>query len=297
MLERGGIALSGIGDEASSSLEEQARVHAELGWTELELRSADGAAFADWDDALTGKARRLLSGAGLKASIADSRIGNWERTISTPYERELEELERCAERLLRLGGWGLRVMSWPNDGLSESDWEKSVLERMDRLAEQAGRCGVTLLHENCAGWAGCDPERALRLVETVGRPSLRLLVDTGNGIAYRYSAPDYLRRALPYVEHVHVKDGRLENGKAMYTLPGRGDAGVAECLGLLLDAGYTGLLAIEPHLHVVPHLGERGGGAGQLEAYAAYGRELERLLAAVRADARSEAAAAGEEPA
>lgn len=144
MLERGGIALSGIGDEASSSLEEQARVHAELGWTELELRSADGAAFADWDDALTGKARRLLSGAGLKASIADSRIGNWERTISTPYERELEELERCAERLLRLGGWGLRVMSWPNDGLSESDWEKACWSGWtgspSRPAAAASRC-------------------------------------------------------------------------------------------------------------------------------------------------------------
>jgi len=59
-------------------------------------------------------------------------------------------------------------------------------------------------------------------------------------------------RPRDHVAHVHVKDAVA--GPA-YTLPGDGDARVADCLRLLLDNGYRGAFSLEPHLGVLPHRG------------------------------------------
>jgi sugar phosphate isomerase/epimerase len=95
------------------------------------------------------------------------------------------------------------------------------------------------------------------MLEEVDSPALRLVFDTGNGLAYGYRSTDYLAAVLPWVAHVHVKDGRRAPGDAgpEWTLPGAGQAEVAACVGLLEEAGYTGFYSLEPHVAHIPHLG------------------------------------------
>ncbi|MFD6950080.1 MULTISPECIES: sugar phosphate isomerase/epimerase [unclassified Nocardiopsis] len=137
-------------------------------------------------------------------------------------------------------------------------------------------------HENCAGWAGESAERALDLLAEVDSPALRLLFDTGNGVAHGYRAPETLRALVAHVAHVHVKDAVTgPGGEVGHVLPGTGEAGVAACLDLLAEHGYAGALSIEPHLHLRPHLRASGAdpGRGDRAAFVAYGHELERLMA------------------
>ncbi|MNI19336.1 Inosose dehydratase [compost metagenome] len=271
--------LSGLGDEAGQSLGEQIRAHLDLGWEEIELRSLQGEFLSDWDYGVFLGVCRDLAAAGLRVTVIDSRIANWSRPITAPFEQDEEELKILADRMHTLGSRNVRVMSYPNDGLPEDEWRDRVVERMHRLTELAAKNEIVLLHENCSGWGGESPENCLYLIQKINHPAFRLLFDTGNGIAYKYDAFQFLQQVWPYVEHVHIKDGMRERNDTIYTLPGEGHSKVRECVKWLYDHDYRGILAIEPHLHLIPHLQQSGGGSDMSASYITYGRHFERWLA------------------
>jgi L-ribulose-5-phosphate 3-epimerase len=268
--------LAGIGDEAAPDLTGQLRAIGELGWPAVELRTVDGRALADLDRTERDQLVLAIARAGLRVPCLDSRIGSWSGSVAEPFEHDLAELAALTRLCAELGTPYVRIMSYPNAGLSERDWRARVLDRVCRLAEVAERAGITLLHENCAGWAGTRADRAIELLDAVGSPALRLLFDVGNGIAHGYDAAGLLADLVRFVAHVHVKDAVGGGEDTAYTLPGDGCAGVADCLGMLRANGYAGALSIEPHLATRPHEG-RWADAGGTAAFVAAGRRLAEL--------------------
>ncbi|MFW6692215.1 sugar phosphate isomerase/epimerase family protein [Streptomyces sp. MAR4 CNX-425] len=277
-----GIRFAGVGDEAAPGLAGQISAVRRLGWTAVELRDIDGTALADLGAAAFDRTAAALHEAGLDVVCVDSRIANWARPVTGDFELDRAELACLATRCATLGTRYVRVMSYPNDPdapLGEPEWARRTVARMRRLARQAEDAGLVLLHENCAGWAGADAARSLRLLAEVDSPALRLVFDTGNGVAYGYDAYDLLAELVDHVEHVQVKDARAEAGEAVYTLPGEGTCRVADCLQLLLDRGYTGYWSIEPHRAVRPHEGRTDAGRDGVAGFVEYGRALEVLAA------------------
>ena len=296
-----GILYAGIGDEAGRTLEQQIRAVTDLGWRLIELRSVDGTAIADLDEAAFDGLVEGVGRAGLTTACVDSRIADWSRSISQPLEQDLVELDRLAPRCAALGTRYLRVMSYPNDGWDEASWRTEVVRRLRLLTSRAAAHGLVLLHENCAGWAGTSADRMLALLEEVDSPALRLLFDTGNGASYGYRTDEMLagllRQCPEAIVHVHVKDSVGSGEQARFTLPGEGESRVAHCLRLLLDHGFAGVWSIEPHLALRPHESRTELGEDGPELFAEYGRRLEQL---VRTDVLAPgplAAAAGKGPA
>ncbi|CRK59494.1 hypothetical protein [Alloactinosynnema sp. L-07] len=267
--------LAGIGDEAGPALADQLAAVAELGWTAIELRTVDGVHIADLDRRAFERAADTIAEHGVRTVCVDSRIGDWSSAITGDFERDLDELRMLARRCATLNTRHVRIMSYPNDGLDDLDWARRVHRRIRELAARAEQAGLVLLHENCAGWAGADAKRALDLLVETGSPALRLLFDTGNGIAYGYSGVELLADVIEFVDHVHIKDG---TDGPVWTVPGAGAADVGGCLDLLADAGYRGALSIEPHLSLEPHADAPG--TGRADGFVAAGRALESLLAA-----------------
>lgn len=277
--------LAGIGDEAAAGLLGQTAAIRRLGWSGIELRTIDGSAVADLGADDVEQVRRSVDEAGLGVVSLASRIGNWARPITSPFADDMRELDVLAAHGDALGTRGVRVMSYPNDGLEEHAWRDRVLDRMSRLAERARELGLVLLHENCAGWAGSDGSRMVQLAEA-GGPALRLLFDIGNGVEHGYDARDLLDQVLPHVAHVHVKDAVGSAGAASYVPPGAGRCGVAECLRALFAAGYSGPLSLEPHLSVRPHEDvwpheNVRADRSAADRFVSAGRALERVVAGV----------------
>ncbi|NUO97093.1 MAG: sugar phosphate isomerase/epimerase [Nonomuraea sp.] len=269
--------LAGIGDEAAPDLDGQIAAVAELGWRRLELRTIDGVPVARLTDEAFARAAGRLGDAGVTVVAVASKIGDWSRPVTGDFALDLAELDVLARRCPQLGTRLVRIMSYPSGGLAEPEWGRRVRDRLRELARRAEDAGLLLVHENCAGWAGDRADRMLELVTGIGSPALRLLFDTGNGVAHGYPPLPMLRAVLPYVAHVHVKDAVTgPDGSAAYVLPGEGRAGVAACLRLLAAHGYTGVLSIEPHLRLRPHLGDPG--QGDMPGFVRYGRALERLV-------------------
>ncbi|MGF1428814.1 sugar phosphate isomerase/epimerase family protein [Kitasatospora sp. LaBMicrA B282] len=276
------IDYCGIADEAAVDLAGQLAATRELGWRAIELRTIDGQPVDLLSGPAFARAAARIAEAGLTVPVIASRIGGWSRPISCDLDQELAELAVLGDRCAVLGTRYLRIMSYPNEDpvggpLPEVEWEREVLRRTRVLAKHAADRGLVLLHENCAGWAGTDAGRALRLLEAAGPEAFGFLFDTGNGAAHGYRPLDQLRTLAPYVRHVQVKDATGGPAAPEYTLPGQGEAAVADCLRLLLATGYQGHWSIEPHLSVRPHEQFRAEPARCRADFAACGQALRSL--------------------
>ncbi|WP_432134835.1 MULTISPECIES: sugar phosphate isomerase/epimerase family protein [unclassified Streptomyces] len=271
--------LCGIGDEAALDLTGQLALHHELGMEAIELRTVDGRGLHELPTGDAADLARRTIVTGLRVPVVDTPVGSWSTTVGGDMDAELAVLERSAQVAALLGCSRLRVMSYPNDGRPPDEWRTEALRRMRLLAREAERLGVTLLHENCQGWGGQSAEHTVRMLEEVASPRLRLLFDTGNGLAYGYEALDFLWRVLPWVDHVHIKDGVVRpDGSAEFTMPGEGTADVAGCVRLLEEHGYRGHYSLEPHLARIPHLGLTGEPGALAAGYREYAHRLTALL-------------------
>lgn len=65
---------------------------------------------------------------GLASSIANSA-----QPITSDFQVYVEELKRAIPRMQRLGTRYIRVMSYPNDGISTDEWSKETFRRMKEL--------------------------------------------------------------------------------------------------------------------------------------------------------------------
>ncbi|WP_406982051.1 sugar phosphate isomerase/epimerase family protein [Nocardiopsis protaetiae] len=273
--------LAGIGDEAAPGLDGQLAALGALGWELLEVRTLDGVPIAAVPEDGVAAAAERIRGAGARVVAVAAKIGDWSRPATGDFALDLAELDALARRCAALGTRTVRIMSYPSGGLPAPEWGRTARARVRELAHRAEDAGLLLVHENCAGWAGEDAERALDLLAHADSPALRLLFDTGNGVAHGYDAPAMLRDLAPHVAHVHIKDAvRTPGGDTAYVPPGEGAAGVEECLRILAGHGYRGALSIEPHLHLRPHLLAHGAdpGRGDPAAFVEYGRRLEGLV-------------------
>lgn len=274
------LPLAAIGDEAGPDVDAQVSALTELGWAAIELRSVGGRQVAELSRARVAEVAERVRRARLRVVAVSSTIGGWGRSVATPLERDLDELDALAPRALALGARWVRVMSFENDGRPAAAWRAEALDRLARLTDRAQRHGLTLLHENCLGWASQGAEEALELVARVGGDGLRLLLDVGNVAVHGQDPLAYAAAVADWVAHVHVKDSVGTGSGARFVYPGEGEARVAECMRLLHERGYRGAWSIEPHLDVAPHLGRYVAGTAARDRLVDYGRRFERFVRA-----------------
>ena len=268
------------GDEAGRTLEQQIAVHREAGWTRIELRTLADRPIHALTRSDLARAAEHLGAANLGVCALASPIGNWERPVSRAFADDLELLDAALTAAVALGTTRIRIMSYPNDGLTTRAWREAVIARLSELTRRAAAVGVTLLLENCAGYAAHDPERMLELLDAVGDPALRVLFDTGNPVVHGADGLHYLRRVLPFVEHIHVKDAKAPTASrpAKLCAPGDGDARVADCVGAALASGFAGCLVAEPEVARVTHRRLTAPDGFLRQSFLAWCENWERLL-------------------
>jgi sugar phosphate isomerase/epimerase len=285
------IKLTGFADEAGPTLADQIRAHQELGWDSIEVRmigaKPNDRNFVALDDAAYRQCLRELSAAKMGISCFGSAIANWARKITGDFQQDLDDLKRAAPRMRETKTRFIRVMSWPNDGLSQADWLKEAARRLKELARIAEGEGVILAHENCSGYGGESPEMLGELLAAVPSPAFKVALDTGNPPAHSGRNEDcvegrtwaFYQIAKSHIVHVHIKDAKPgSEGKPVFCFPGEGAGEVRRVVADLVKTGYDGYLSIEPHIKSVVHLGKTGEPAGAFETYVEYGRRMAAIL-------------------
>lgn len=250
-----GVTLSAFGDEIAEPLEDQLKLLQELKVFGLECRTAWGVNVLKLTDEQARHARQLCDDAGVPVRCLGSPIGK--SPLADPIEQELANLDRLIEIGSILGTRNIRIFSfYPPDTSTNAHYDQHVPEVIDRLGaltEKAASAGFYLLHENEKDIVGDTPERCHALVTGVNSPHLRLIWDPANfvqvGVADQVDRYWDLMGSL--IGYVHIKDARLADGRV--TAAGEGDGQVPQLLARLKDAGYSGVLALEPHLKVAAH--------------------------------------------
>ena len=276
--------ITGIADEAGQPLETQIRAHHELGLKHIEVRMVDNQLFTQMDDEAFNSVFERLAAADLQISCYGSAIANWSRPITGDFQVDVDELERCIPRMQKTKTQFIRVMSWPNEGLSQEDWGNETVRRMKVLAQMAEAGGITLGLENCTGYASQNASKMLEFIERVNSPALKIIFDTGNSVGYNLNGLDMYTQLKPHIAYVHIKDGyRDSDGQIHYVQPNCGVGYVRQILSDLHANGYEGGISLEPHVMAVVHTGKTNDDAEALyQSYIEYGVNLKAIMEKVR---------------
>ncbi len=289
--------LMGIGDEAGGKLEAQIRATKALDWKYIEMRGVEVDGFEkgnlhDIPDAAFDIVEEQLKENGLEIYAFGSTIMNWGKTIETPWDVTLAEVNRCIPRMKRLGTKFVRVMSFkPADDADTTP--PAVFDRGKEVTDRFLAEGLQPVHENCMNYGGMSWRHAEELVEKV--PGLKWVFDTANPIFNsdrRQSRPwprqdpwEFWQHIKSHTAHIHIKDCTWNNAKndADYNFPGEGEGRVRDILADAIAGGYDAGVSIEPHMMVVFHDSDSAASEEDTyDNYVEYGRRLEKLIANIR---------------
>ncbi len=292
--------FTGFADEASSDFDVQIKATKELGWNLIETRGLCGGNLASITDAQFDEVCAKLEKAGVSFNCFGSGIGNWAKPIAEPPDSSYDEMRKAIPRMHKLGIKLIRIMSFlvPAELYGQSDqFQNEVIKRIKVIARMAEDAGITLVHENCSSWGGLSLDHTLRLLEGVNSPALKLVHDTGNPVFHddvrgnppykKQSSWEYYNAVKEHVVYVHIKDGRIIDGKHIYTFAGDGDGDVRKILVDLIKNGYDGGYSMEPHMVTVYHdksVSEEEKQANMYKNYVEYGKRFMKLLAEVKKD-------------
>ncbi|MFC1461951.1 sugar phosphate isomerase/epimerase family protein, partial [Verrucomicrobiota bacterium] len=128
------------------------------------------------------------------------------------------------------------------------------------VTEFASDLGVKTMVEN-HGYFCQDSDRVEKLVNAVNHPNFGALIDIGNFACVDENPGTAVGRLMPYASHVHVKDFHFKRGTDPWpgkgwflsrggnylrcAIIGHGNVPVTQCLKIVKNAGYDGVLAIE----------------------------------------------------
>ena len=239
------IILSGFSDEIAPELDLQLAAIREWGLSHIELRAADGVNVSDFSTEKGKEVKNKLAGAGVSVSSIGSPIGKI--GIEEDFAPHLEKLKRTLEIQKELGAPYLRMFSfYIPQGRAPEDFREEVLDRVGRMAEEAGRWDSVLLHENEKGIYGDNAPRCQDLLEQLAGPHFQAVFDFANFIQVGQETLPAYGLLKPYVAYVHVKDALLSTGAVVPA--GQGDGHVRDILTDLLGGGWKGFLSLEPHL-------------------------------------------------
>jgi len=293
--------LTGFADEAARDLETQIQATREIGWRRISARGVNGANLHELAQDEFDRVAEQIDEAGIIIPEFGSLIGNWGKKITSNFDVTLAEIERAIPRMHRLNTKMIRVMSYAQEPWGEDQNEEERFRRLREIHARFADEGLQAIHENCMNWGGFSPEHTLRLIQEV--PGIKLVFDTANPVfqldrskpladgSFPWQDPlEFYQKVKEHIVHVHIKDctnpPQGESEPATYTLPGQGQGKVREILTALKNDGYSGGLAIEPHVATVFHAvdGQEPDWQQCYDSYVEYGHATNKLVAELGID-------------
>ena len=236
--------ISGFADEIAQELDVQIEAVSRLGIQYIEMRGVDGNNLIYHPDAKVKEIRQKLEDAGIKLSALGSPLGKI--GIEDPFEPHFEEFKRACEIAHRMDTKNIRMFSFYIPEGKEKEYKGKVFDRLGRFADYAGRNDIVLLHENEKGIYGAKAPECLEIMKKLGSDHFRAIFDFANFVQCGQDTLEAYDLLKDYVDYIHVKDARKENGTVVPV--GYGDGNVEAILKKLFASGFDGFLSLEPHL-------------------------------------------------
>ncbi len=181
-------------------------------------------------------------------------------------EKEIDRLKEEVQVAAILGSPGMRHdATWGVDikkmGPKNFDAVLPILVKGCRaVTEYAESLGIKTMVEN-HGYFAQDSDRVEKLVTAVNHANFGLLTDMGNFMCADENSAVAMGKVLPYAVHVHAKDFHWKSGMEANpgdgwfltrggnylrgAIIGHGNAPIQQCIKLLKNSHYDGVLSVE----------------------------------------------------
>jgi len=212
---------------------------------------------------LSKSLRRRAADAGIE--VSSLVVGaNFLTTDTDAYEAEVSRVQGLVDLGEALGVRRMRHdVAWlPAHAASIERFEQELprmVEACQRIADYASGRGIVTSIEN-HGYFVQHSDRVLRMVQAVDRANFRITLDVGNFCCVDEDSVAAVKKCMPYVSMVHVKDFYLRHqdaspGQGWFlsaggchlrgAMVGAGDLRIPEILRAVSDGGYDSYLAVE----------------------------------------------------
>jgi len=176
------------------------------------------------------------------------RFEAWDECRATVDDHLRRLLPESIELAAELGARSLIAFGFSRGGKPAGAAPSGVAETLGEAAEIAASAGIALLIETEEGFWADTGARSAALVERVGHPSLGINWDPANAlIEGDVPFPDGYDAVRRHVRNVHFKDARRYPDGSWEVLA-KGDVDWQGQIAALKADGYSGPVAIEPHL-------------------------------------------------
>lgn len=238
--------ISGFSDEIEKSVDVQFEVLNKLNIKYFEVRGVDGKNISTLTDEEVLILKSKMEQYGIQVSSIGSPIGKIK--IEEEFAPHFEVFKKVVNIAKTLGTKYIRMFSFYHEGGDEwtAEEREEVLARLRQMISYAKEQNVILLHENEKGIYGDTADRCIDVMKELGCEHFRAVFDPANFVQCGQDTKYAFDNLKEYVEYMHIKDARFEDGKVVPA--GMGDGNVAYVLKGLFAGGYDGFLSLEPHL-------------------------------------------------
>ncbi len=284
------MLLSGFTDEATTDWMGQLEITQSLGWSYISVRTIAKNNVHDLPKLAFDRCIQQLEKYPIKVAEFGTLIGNWAKSIHSPWSVTEDEIRRCIPRMHAMKCTRARIMSYAQEPWGQDQHPKERFKRLREIVRLFKEEGIMALHENCMNYGGFSAKHTIQLLNEV--PDMRLIFDTGNPVFQPdrsisgelwQNSWEFYKSVKPAIVHLHIKDARHSlTGVCEYTFPGEGEGHVAEILADLKASDFKGFLAIEPHMGKVFHESSEDNQLDdQCRIYSEYAKKLEILIESI----------------
>lgn len=239
--------ISGFSDEIASDIKTQFAVLNKLGIHYFEPRGVNGKSISVLNDEEVLALKQEMDAHGIKVSSIGSPVGKIK--LSEDYAPHFEMFKRVVKTAKMLDAKYIRMFSFYHD-VNGAEWtaeeRAEVIARLREMIAYAKENDVILLHENEKDIYGDIAPRCADLMKELYCDNFRAVFDPANFVQCGQDTKEALALMADYVEYMHIKDARAEDGKVVPC--GFGAGNVAYVIKGLFDKGYKGFLSLEPHI-------------------------------------------------
>lgn len=186
----------------------------------------------------------VSQGSMFHPDLADEFMRSVEATLDVAKKLRLKRLNLLAGQIDNANARGLMPAKYPITLHPATTWI-TAYKTLCRIAELAEQHDVTYNLENLntkvdhEGYPLPRIEDTVRLVEQVGSPRLKILMDIYHTQIEEGNVITLIRTYRDYLGHIHIADvpGRHE--------PGTGEINYAQVAAALREVGYSGIVGLE----------------------------------------------------
>lgn len=255
--------LSAFSDEAGTSTQAQIQALQRAGLSHIDIRNIDEHNISTLPLEHARRIKTQLDEAGIATQMFGTPIGKID--IADDFQTDRDKLRHLAELAPILACNALRIFSYFNaHGASHDEWKTESLRRLKQLRDDAEELNLVLYHENERHIFGDLGDDVLALA-ALRNANFKLIFDFDNFNQSGESVRATWDKLADLTDSIHLKDSTKDN---KHVPVGQGNGQVREILADALARGWSGPLAVEPHLSHSGAVAATGPSGQANESYA-----------------------------